>query len=153
MSKQKEKAQIHFIISDIQLINHFENDPKKLKLTQKDIDRSEVKAGLELEVDPEEETVTILPTVAFCCENNKKDVDIFGGTVLYKFQIKNFDEYFSGDEKGKIAFLKEFLEQLLGIALAGLRGMFVLLNKQKLYKKAYLPLIDPKPFLDKFVSK
>ena len=153
MAKKNEKTQIHFRILDIELVNHFENDPKKLKLSKEDIETSELKVGLELEVDPEEQTVTLQPTVVFCCTKDKKDFDLFGGKVLYKFEIRNFDLYFSGSEEGKISFLKEFLEQLLGISLAGLRGMFVLLNKQSLYKKAYLPLVDPKPFLDQFIDK
>jgi predicted cupin superfamily sugar epimerase len=153
MAKKSEKAEIHFRIIDIELLNHFENDPKKYKLTKKDIESSEIKVGLELEVDPEEATVTLQPTIVFFYSENKKDIDLFGGKVLYKFEIKNFDLYFSGDEEGKISFLQEFLEQLLGIALAGLRGMFVILNKQSLYKKAYLPLVDPKPFLDQFIDK
>ena len=153
MAKKNEKAKIHFRIDDIQLVSHFENDPKKYKLTKKDIETSEIKVGLEIEIDPEDAMVILQPTVVFFCSKNNKDTDLFGGKVLYKFEIKNFDLYFSGDEEGKISFLQEFLEQLLGITLAGLRGMLVLLNKQSLYKKAYLPLVDPKPFLDQFINR
>jgi len=106
-----------------------------------------------LSIDAEDETVIIQPTVVFCCTRNKKDIDLFGGTVLYEFEIRDFNKYFTNGEKGKTTFLQEFLEQLLGTALSGLRGMFVLLNKQSLYKNAYLPLVDPKPFLDQFKKK
>jgi len=153
MPKKKDFSKIYFRIAEIELLDHFENDPKKLKATKKDIESTEVKVGLDLELNPEDEIVILKPSVVFCYSDGNKDLDIFGGSVLYKFEIKNFDLYFSGDEKGKIKFLQNFLEQLLGIALAGLRGMFVLLNKQPLYKKAYLPLIDPKPFLDQFITK
>ena len=100
MAKKDAKTEIHFRIIDIELLNHFENDPKKYKLTKKEIDATEIKVGLELEVDPEEATVILQPTIVFCCTKNKKDIDLFGGKVLYKFEIRNFELYFSGDENG-----------------------------------------------------
>lgn len=152
MSAKSRYAQVYFRIADIELIEHFEHDPKKLKLTKRDVESAEVKVGLDIELDTENNYVTLKPIVGFCCNKKGKDLDIFGAKVLYKFEIKNFDLYFDSSEKSRTLFFSQFLEQLLGITLAGMRGMFVLLNKQPYYKKAILPLIDPKPFLAKFTN-
>jgi hypothetical protein len=151
VDKQKPKA-IEYRISEIKKIHFFENDPQEFKLSEKDIEKTDFKLGLIIDINGEEESIAHRLSVIVSPANNE-EVRLFGSESSFKYIIKNFNNYFPGNRQKGYEIPKGFMEALLSISISGLRGMLAALNTIPEYKGNILPPVDAKNLLENYHKK
>jgi len=143
------KKDVQFRLVEIKKVRFYQNDYTEFGLTQTDILKGSLNLGVNFELKPKEETITIFLVADFCKNNHK----LFGIATSHTFKVKNFEDSIKFNKKGVYNLPDDLMKLWLSIAISDTRGMLVILNADHEYSKIILPLIHLDTFMKNLKEK
>ena len=146
--EKKEKIDIIFRIIEIKKISHSEHDYNEYGLTEGDLKKAQLKVGVKFEIHIDEGCLSFTIISRLECEKEKESYELFNMEVLYKFEIKDFNNVFKVSGPKKVIIPDQFIQTLIGIAISGARGIQAVIITNQAYKNKLIPLINTKEILN-----
>ncbi len=142
--KKSEKLTFQYNLTEARKISYFENDIENRPFKDK-LKKSNVlfQLAFHVAIDNSSGTIELIVKIeSYHTEDGRKE-ELFGIATSHKFKVKDFVKVFPPNDKNEYFIPDEVMASFLGIAVSGTRGMLVVLNTNKYYKKILLPLINP----------
>jgi len=147
----KSKKAYKYRIVEVKKLNHFENDPDELNVSQARLKQPvQFDITTTMEINPDKELIGIKANAVFYINDNNERKELFGLTCAYKFQILDFVKNFVKNKEVLIP--SDILTLCLSFQISGMRGMFAALNTRPEYTQIILPPLDPSEIVQQQLS-
>ncbi len=140
---EKIKKSIRFRLLEIKKNRFYQSNYLDFALSKEDVLKGNLKIGVNFELSPNEETISLVLKLDFC----HADHELFGIETVHKYKIKDFKNAIQYDENKTFNVPDEIMKLWIGIAISDTRGMLVILNSDSDYSRIILPLINLDAFL------
>ena len=140
---EKIKKSIRFRLLEIKKIRFYQNNYLDLGLIKEDVQKGNMKIGVNFKIVPDEETISLFLKMDFCHTEH----ELFGIETVHKYKIKDFKHAIQYNENKTFNVPDEIMKLWIGIAISDTRGMLVILNSGSDYSRIILPLINLDAFL------
>ena len=140
---ERIKKSIRFRLLEIKKIRFYQSNYLDFGLSKEDVLKGNLKIGVNFELSPNEETISLFLKLDFC----HTDHELFGIETVHKYKIKDFKNAIQYDENKTFNVPDEIMKLWIGIAISDTRGMLLILNSYSEYSRITLPLINLDAFL------
>lgn len=147
IKEKKKEVEITFRILEIKKISHSEYDYSEYGLTEEDLKRAQGQVVVKFAIINDEECLAFTVESSYECKKDKENYTLFSLEVLYKFQIKDFNNIFKSTQPEEVKIPDQFLQTLMGIAISGARGIQAVVNTNQRYKNVFIPIVNTKEML------
>lgn len=144
---------IEFKLIEVKKLRYFENNPSEYHLTVDAIQQADVKIGINLTVNKEEETISFYILSVFIYPDREKRYELFGIETLHTYKVKFFTQHFKKSDIEEYTIPDDLMFTFLSVAISGTRGMLAVLNTTPAYNHLFLPLLNPHELLEKLKER
>ncbi len=137
------------MLLEIKKIRFYQSNYLDFGLSIEDVLKGNLKIGVNFELSPSEETISLFLKLDFCHTEH----ELFGIETVHKYKIKDFKNAIQYDDNKNFNVPDEIMKLWLSIAISDTRGMLVILNADHEYSKIIIPLIHLDTFMKSLKEK
>ena len=152
VQKKVKSKSVEITISEIRKISSFEIDFREYGIVSLKREDVHFKNSLSIGLDGSKEIISNRLKLTAVYMKSKEEKQIFGVEAIFIYKIKKFEKHFTKNEDNTYRIPNEFMANLLGISISGIRGMLAGLTTVPEYSKFIMPPIYTNQMLNDYME-